>query len=43
MTPNEIDMLIEVSDPDGVWAMMQDLELQEESEYIEKKYFNIDC
>ncbi len=40
-TEEMIDQLIDVSDADGVWAMMQDLELQEESEYIEKKYFNI--
>lgn len=40
MTNNEIDMLIEVSDPDGVWAMMQDLGEYEAVEYIEQKYFN---
>tara|TARA_R100000951_G_scaffold8142_1_gene7373 strand:- start:1554 stop:1688 length:135 start_codon:yes stop_codon:yes gene_type:complete len=40
-TKEMIDQLIDISDADGVWSMMQDLELQEESEYIEKKYFNI--
>ena len=40
-TEEMIDQLIDVSDADGVWVMMQDLELQEESEYIERKYFNI--
>ena len=40
MTPNEIDMLIEVSDPDGVWAMMQDFQMYDAAEYIELKYFD---
>jgi len=40
-TKEMIDQLIDITDADGVWSMMQDLELQEESEYIEKKYFNI--
>ena len=40
-TPEMIDQLIEISDPDGVWAIMQDLGLQDESEYIEAKYFGI--
>lgn len=38
---SEIDMLIKIIDADGVWAMMQDLGLREESEYIEEKYFNL--
>ena len=40
-TKEMIDDMVEVFDADGVWTMMQDAELQEESEYIEKKYFNI--
>ena len=40
-TKEMIDQLIDIADADGVWSMMQDLELHEESEYIEKKYFNI--
>lgn len=40
-TKEMIDQLIDITDVDDVWSMMQDLELQEESEYIEKKYFNI--
>ena len=40
-TKEMIDDMIEIFDADGVWTMMQDAELQEESEYIEKKYFNI--
>ena len=40
-TKEMIDQLIDIFDVDGVWAIMQDLELQEESEYIEKKYFDI--
>jgi hypothetical protein len=40
-TKEQIDSLISVSDPDGVWAIMQEYGLQEESEYIERKYFNI--
>jgi len=40
-TEEKIDELIEISDADCVWSMMQDLGLQDESEYIEKKYFNI--
>ena len=40
-TKEMIDNMVEVFDADGVWTMMQDAELQEESEYIEKKYFNM--
>jgi len=40
MTPNEIDMLIEVSDPDGVWIMLQDMGEYDAAEYVEEKYFN---
>ena len=40
-TKEMIDQLMDITDVDDVWSMMQDLELQEESEYIEKKYFNI--
>lgn len=40
MTPNEIDMLVEVSDPDGVWIMLQDMGEYDAAEYVEEKYFN---
>lgn len=40
MTPNEIDMLIEVADPDGVWIMLQDMGEYDAAEYIEENYFN---
>ena len=40
-TEEKIDELIEILDADRVWSMMQDLGLQDEYEYIEKKYFNI--
>lgn len=38
-TKAQIDSLISISDPDGVWVLMQDCGLQEESEYIELKYW----
>lgn len=40
MNKHEIDMLIEVSDPDGIWIMMQDLGEYEAAQYIEENYFN---
>lgn len=40
MTHNEIDMLIEVADPDGVWIILQDMGEYDAAEYIEEKYFN---
>jgi hypothetical protein len=39
MTPEEIEMLIAVSDPDGVYAMLMDQGFIEEANYIENKYF----
>lgn len=39
MTPDQIEMLIAVSDPDGVYAMLMDQGFTEEAEYIENKYF----
>ena len=40
LTKEYLEELVNISDPDGVWAMMQDLEMWEEAEYIEEKYFN---
>jgi hypothetical protein len=40
-TKEMIDNMVEIFDADGVWIMMQDAGLQDESEYIEKKYFDI--
>tara|TARA_R110002049_G_scaffold104210_1_gene250638 strand:+ start:780 stop:914 length:135 start_codon:yes stop_codon:yes gene_type:complete len=40
-TKEMIDNMVEIFDADGVWTMMQDAELLDESEYIEKRYFNI--
>lgn len=40
MTHFEIDELIAVSDPDGVWTMMQDSQMYDAAEYIEIKYFD---
>jgi hypothetical protein len=41
LTKETIDDLISVTDADGVWSMMKDLEIRWACEYIEKKYFNI--
>jgi len=40
-TKEQIDLMIQITDADGVWSTMQDLGLREESEYIEKKYFDL--
>ncbi len=40
-TKEMIDQLINITDADGVWSMMQDAGLRDESEYIEKRYFDI--
>lgn len=39
-TKEMIDDMVEIFDADGVWTMMQDAKLQDESEYIEKRYFD---
>ena len=36
----KIEMLISVSDPDGVWAMFQDMNDLEACQYIAERYFN---
>jgi hypothetical protein len=41
-TKEMIDNMVEIFDADGVWIMMQDEGLQDESEYIEKRYFDIE-
>ena len=40
MSPDYIDMLVEVADADGVWVMLQDMGEYDAAEYIEEKYFN---
>lgn len=35
-----IESLISVSDPDGVWAMFQDMNDLEACRYIAERYFN---
>ena len=38
----EIEMLIEMSDPDGAWTIFRSMGLDAECEYIENKYFSQD-
>jgi len=38
---HNIEELIAVSEPDGVWSMYNDLGNREACEYIEEKYFNL--
>jgi hypothetical protein len=40
-TKEMIDNMVDIFDADGVWTMMQDAGLQDESEYIENRYFDI--
>ena len=40
-TKEMIDNMVDIFDAYKVWNMMQDSGLQDESEYIEKKYFDI--
>ena len=40
-TKEMIDNMVDIFDADEVWTMMQDAGLQDESEYIEKRYFDI--
>ena len=40
ITIEELEELIGISDPDGVWSLCKDFEMQEELEYIEENYFN---
>lgn len=40
-TKEQLDSLVDLFDADGVWAMMQDEGLKNESTYIEQKYFNL--
>jgi hypothetical protein len=35
----QIDQLVEMSDADGVWALLQDQGLYEDAQYVESKYF----
>ena len=40
-TKEQLDNLVELFDADGVWAQMQDEDLEDESTYIEQRYFNL--
>ena len=40
LTAAELEELIGISDPDGVWSLCNDFDMQEELEYIEENYFN---
>lgn len=40
MTNVELEELIGMSDPDGVWSLCKDFSMHEEMEYIEEKYFS---
>jgi len=39
MTPEQIEHLVQVSDPDGVYIMLMDQGFIEEAQYVEHKYF----
>ena len=40
LTIAELEELISVSDPDGVWSLCRDFDMNEEMMYIEEEYFN---
>lgn len=40
-TKEQLDNLVDLFDADGVWAQMQDEGLEDESTYIEQRYFNL--
>ncbi len=40
LSVEELEELIGMSDPDGVWSLCRDFDMQEELEYIEENYFN---
>jgi len=40
LSVEELEELIGISDPDGVWSLCKDFDMQEELEYIEENYFN---
>lgn len=40
-TKEQLDNLVDLFDADGVWAQMQDEGLEDESFYIEQRYFNL--
>ena len=40
-TKEQLDNLVDLFDADGVWGMMQNEGLLDESTYIEQKYFNL--
>jgi hypothetical protein len=39
MTKAEVKMLIEMSDPDSVYTMLLDMELDELADWVADKYF----
>jgi len=40
-TKEQLDNLVDLFDADFVWKQMQDEDLEDESFYIEQKYFNL--
>lgn len=40
MSKSEIEMLISVSDPDGVWSMLMDMGYEDEADWIQENYFS---
>ena len=40
MNKSEIKMLIDVSDPDGVWSMLKDMGYDDEADWVEENYFS---
>jgi hypothetical protein len=39
LQPQEIDLLVGISDPDGAWALMEEIGDYDAQQYIEEKYF----
>jgi tetrahydromethanopterin S-methyltransferase subunit A len=37
---SEVLALVEVSDPDGIWAMFQDMEMEDHASCVEFLYFD---
>jgi hypothetical protein len=40
-TKEQLDNLVDLFDADFVWKQMQDEDLEDESTYIEQRYFNL--
>lgn len=35
----EIELMVQLSDPDGAWSLFKQMGLEDECQYIEAKYF----